>query len=382
MLKKNFIIILIIILFVNLIGISYAETTSELREKQSDIESKISQTNSEIAGVKSKMTTTLNQINDLNADISEYQDQISDLETQISGLNNQIVEKESNIQTLQAQYDQQKAELDRKLVAMYEAGDDTYLDMLLSSKSFTDFLSNYYLISEIATYDKDMLRNIENTKSAIASEKVALEDTRNQAEVSKTSVEGKKNSLASSVSQKKNLVSNLSSEEAKLEEQLEEYEEDKKAIQRQIAAIMAKNSYSGKVVAPSEAGYATPLAGKTKSSITTGYGAYRGHTGVDFACSSGTPIHAVKSGVVVTSTALRSSSGRYRSYGEYVIIDHQDGTMTLYAHMSSRAVSKGQAVAQNDVIGYVGSTGNSTGPHLHFEVWVKGSRVNPTPYLP
>ena len=195
MLKKNFIIILIIILFVNLIGISYAETTSELREKQSDIESKISQTNSEIAGVKSKMTTALNQINDLNADISEYQDQISDLETQISGLNNQIVEKESNIQTLQAQYDQQKAELDRKLVAMYEAGDDTYLDMLLSSKSFTDFLSNYYLISEIATYDKDMLRNIENTKSAIASEKVALEDTRNQAEVSKTSVEGKKNSV-------------------------------------------------------------------------------------------------------------------------------------------------------------------------------------------
>ena len=103
---------------------------------------------------------------------------------------------------------------------------------------------------------------------------------------------------------------------------------------------------------------------------------------MDFACPGGTTIMAVKAGTVVTSTALRYSNGQYKSYGNYVVIDHHDGTMTLYAHMQSRSVSSGQSVSQGQQIGLVGSTGNSTGNHLHFEVWVGGRRTNPTAYLP
>ena len=108
------------------------------------------------------------------------------------------------------------------------------------------------------------------------------------------------------------------------------------------------------------------------------------HTGVDFACPGGTAVLAVKSGTVVTSTALRYSNGNYKSYGESIVIDHGDGTMTLYAHMQSgsRRVSVGSSVSQGQQIGSVGSTGNSTGNHLHFEVWVSGRRTNPVPYLP
>ena len=122
--------------------------------------------------------------------------------------------------------------------------------------------------------------------------------------------------------------------------------------------------------------------------ITTGlyYSSGRYHGAVDFSGSGilGQPVVAVKAGTVVTSTAAKTASGNYYSYGEYIIINHHDGTMTLYAHgqAGSRKVSAGQTVSQGQVIMNVGSTGNSTGPHLHFEVRVNGSRVDPRPYLP
>ena len=171
-------------------------------------------------------------------------------------------------------------------------------------------------------------------------------------------------------------------EEKNLQEQLEEFERDKRKVQQEIAALAAK--YTGTPVAPSAAGYTSPLPGRTKSAITTGYGAYAGHTGVDFACSGVTPVLAVKDGTVVTSTALKYSNGNYKSYGEYIVINHNDGTMTLYAHMQpgSRMVGAGAYVSQGQQIGRVGTTGNSTGNHLHFEVWSGGRRVNPVPYLP
>jgi murein DD-endopeptidase MepM/ murein hydrolase activator NlpD len=265
---------------------------------------------------------------------------------------------------------------------MYESGTTTYLDMLLSSDGLSDFISNYYLISQLADADEELLTKIESTKNQIEEEKASLETYKSEIETSKSEAQAKKSSLASSVSAKNSLVSNLTEEEKELEEKLEEFEKDKKEIQAQLAALA--KSYSGTTVAPSAAGYISPLSGKTKSNITTGYYSYSGHTGVDFACSAGTAVLAVKSGTVVTSTALRRSDGSYRSYGEYVVINHNDGTMTLYAHMlsGSRMVSPGDTVSQGQQIGQVGSTGNSTGNHLHFEVRVGGKPVNPTAYLP
>lgn len=175
----------------------------------------------------------------------------------------------------------------------------------------------------------------------------------------------------------------MSAEEKDLQAQLEEFEQDKRDIQLKLAKIAAA---SGNItpVAPSAAGYGSPLPGKTKSNITTGYYGYTNHGGVDFACSAGTPVLAVKAGKVVISTALKRSNGTYKSYGEYIVIDHQDGTMTLYAHMlpNSRTVQEGAWVTQGQQIGQVGTTGNSTGNHLHFEVRIGGARVNPTQYLP
>ena len=377
-----FISLINLILVFSLIGISYATSEKELQNQQNAIDAKIDQLNSEIAGKKSEMTTALNQINKLNSQISSCENEISDLETKISDLTTQIDEKTTTIQEQEERFDIQKELLDKRLVALYEAGETSYLQMLFSSEGLTDFLSRYYTIEILADADQELITKITNTKAQLEQEKIELENTKNEIEASKTEVVGKKKQLSSSVSEKKGIVNNLSAEEAALQAELEEFEADKRAIQAELSRLAY--GYTGEVVKAENSGYICPIPGRSKANITTGYYGYVGHTGVDFACAGGTPIVAVKAGKVVTSKALVRSNGTYKSYGEYVVIDHQDGTMTLYAHMqpNSRMVSEGQYVSQGQQIGKVGTTGNSTGNHLHFEVRVKGRCVNPTPYLP
>jgi len=384
--KKAYICIVLITLFVLLFAsvcTVYAETKSELQNQQNELDQKIDQTKTEIAGVKDQMSNEMTQINRLNSQISEYQTELDTLERQISTLSGEIETKENEVKQKEAEFAERKAVLEKRLVALYEAGTTSYLDMLLSSGSLSDFISKYYLISELAGCDNDLLDSIEKTKTELEVQKTALSNKKTEVEQAKSTASRKKQTLDLTVNEKTVIVNNLSEEEKDLQAKLEEFEQDKRAIQVELAKIAAA---SGNItpVAPSAAGYITPLPGKTKSNITTGYYGYANHGGVDFACSAGTPVLAVKAGKVVISRALKRPNGSYKSYGEYIVIDHQDGTMTLYAHMlpNSRTVGENTWVAQGQQIGQVGTTGNSTGNHLHFEVRIGGARVNPTPYLP
>lgn len=382
-LRTAYISIMIFILIFSTIGFSYASQKTDLEKERDDLDKKIEQTSSEIAGVKSQMSQALSQINRLNTQISSYENEISDMEKQLKELEVQITEKQNLVTQKQAEYDEKNELLSKRILAMYEAGTTSYLDVLLSSESLSDFLSKYYIIDQLVEADQELLTTIETVKAALETEKQTLEATRNEVQNTKEAVQSKSDALTVSVKEKNNLVTNLTEEEKALEEQLEEFEQDKRDIQRELEKYISGNSTTT-IVAPSAAGYISPLKGKTKAHITTGYYGYAGHTGVDWACPGGTPIYAVKSGTVVTSTALKRSNGTYRSYGEYIIIDHHDGTMTLYAHGNpgSRLVGPGQSVSQGQQIMSVGTTGNSTGYHLHFEVRVKARPVNPNPYLP
>ena len=401
--KKKFLVIFILaILVFSNVFIVYADEKSKLKNQQSDIDKKIEETNSEIAGVKSQMTVALNQINNYNSQIGSFENEIEDLTTQINVLTSQINEKQVSIDEQIEKYNEQQELLNKRLVAMYESGSTSYLDMLLSSANLADLISKYYIIEQLAEYDTELLNNIEQTRLQIEKEKSDLENTKSTVETSKSKLEAKRNSLTILVNEKNALVGTLSAEEKVLENELEQIEQDKRDIQAKLAAIAAREEAERKAAAaaaaakngtantiiepssPSTAGFICPIPGKSKGNITTGYYGYSGHTGVDFACGSGTSVVAAKGGTVVISTALRSSSGGYRSYGEYIVISHGDGTSTLYAHMlpGSRTVSEGTSVSQGQVIGQVGSTGNSTGPHLHFEVRINGRCVNPTAYLP
>lgn len=359
----------------------------------SDVNKQIEEKEEEIDEIQEEKSATMNEVEELTFQISEYQNQIDELDSKISDLNNQISEAESKLNEAQAEYDKQEELLEARLVVAYEEGETSYLDVLLASESITDFISNYYLVTELATNDAELLENIQKQKEEIEQAKANLENSKKELDTSKASKQSVATQLQSSKNEKDAKVAQLTSDEQQAQAELEQFEADKRAIQAELARIAEEeakkqqsngnNDYNSVPNNPSSSGYIRPIVGY---SITTGWYGYAGHTGVDFSGSgiAGKPILAAKSGTVVTSTALKNSNGTYRSYGEYIVINHHDGTMTLYAHGApgSRLVREGQAVSQGQQIMSVGTTGNSTGYHLHFEVRVNGKPVNPAPYLP
>ena len=382
---KCFIVVVLILctIITGNVMVALAVTQSDLDDAQQKIDS----TKNEIEQVERELSATMTQIQSLNAEIATYENEISDLNSKIDEVSSQITAAEEQLKAAEEQFEHQKELLQIRLVALYESGQTSFLDVLLSADSMTDFISKYYIVSEIAENDKNLLEQIEINKNSIEETKKMLEASKEQIETLKANKQATANSLQNSKDVKQGYVNQLNEEEQALQEDLEEFERDKREIQAELERIARENNGGSTVIAgePSAAGYIFPVAGLNIYNINRRYyPSYPGHTGVDVNINvRGKSIVAVKSGTVVISTALKRADGTYRSYGEYVVIDHHDGTMTLYAHMlpNSRQVSKGQSVSQGQVLGTVGTTGNSTGLHLHFEVRVNGRCVNPLPYL-
>lgn len=390
-LKIKIIATLVLITIISQLSvISIAASKSQLKSQQSTLNSKIKETQENLKEIKAEKSATMNEVEKLIAQISEFESEIDKLDSQISEINAKIGESEANLNKAVEEYNEQEDLLNERLVLMYESGETSYLDFMLSSKGLTDFISNYYLVSELTKYDSELLEQIQAKKKTIEEQKANLENSKKELDTVKSSKQQKQSEVKNTKASKDAAVAKLSSEEKNTQKELEEFEADKRAITSQLSKIAAQeaaaNGGSYSTGTPSSCGYIFPVAGCSKASIANkSYPSYRGHTGVDVNIGVvGKTVVAVKSGTVVTSTAIRGSNGGYRSYGEYVVINHHDGTMTLYAHMlaGSRRVSEGQSVSQGQAIGIVGSTGNSTGTHLHFEVRVNGNPVNPIPYLP
>lgn len=421
--KKSF-KILIVGLIIAIMGtytnICMAVSKSDLQNQKSDLNSSISDAQEDLADIKEEKSETLNQVETLMGQISDYQSDINDLDSKISDLQSKIKDAESQIKKDEEEYKKQQTALDERLVTMYENGDISYLDVLLSSTSLTDFISSYYIVSELTSYDTEMLKKVEEEKQKIEDEKTELETSKSSLDDAKKTKEAKASALKVAKKEKEEKASQLSSDEKSKQKEIEEMLEDKAIIDKQLQQLAKEeaeriarekkaqeeakkknnssssstsnnsgsSSNSGSTT-PSSAGYIFPVQGCSKSNIRTlAYPSYAGHTGIDVNIGvAGKNVVAVKGGTVVTSTALKNSDGSYRSYGEYVMINHGDGTVTLYAHMlaGSRRVSAGDKVSQGQAIGTVGSTGNSTGTHLHFEVRTLANNfkpVNPIPYLP
>lgn len=389
--KVIFAVLLIIILLFTNIAITLAATKTELQNQQSDLNSKIKETENQISQVEEEMSATMKQIQSLTAQISEYQTEIDELDEEISELEASISEAQKKLEEAEKKYDEQEEALQARIVAQYEAGETTYLDVILGGGSLWDMISNWQIVSEIAEMDNRLLEQIEENKIQIEETKKILETSKGQIEVIKNNKEVTAKSLRDSQSTKQQYVDQLSEDEQALQNELDKFEEDKRKIENELAEIARREEASGNsgtIITgnPSASGYIFPVAGLSIYNINNrNYPSYPGHTGVDVNINVvGKSVVAVKDGTVEISTALKNSDGSYRSYGEYIVINHHDGTMTLYAHMlsGSRTVVKGQEVSQGQVIGTVGSTGKSTGTHLHFEVRINGRAVNPLPYLP
>ena len=295
-----------------------------------------------------------------------------------------------NIGEKTEEYNKQEELLDARMIALYKSGDTSYLEIFLTSSSMTDFLSKYYLAQELVECDKEFMQSVTEQKKELEAKKAELEADKKELDSSLNQQKAKQVTLTSMKEEKERYAAQLTEAEKKNQEEIEQFEKDKAEIEAQLKKIAEeeakKNQANNIASTPSASGYIFPVQGLSKANINNKtYPSYPGHTGVDVNINvTGKNVVAVKAGTVVISTALRNPNGTYRSYGEYVVINHHDGTMTLYAHMlsGSRKVDPGDTVVQGQILGTVGSTGNSTGTHLHFEVKVNGRSVNPLPYLP
>lgn len=409
-------------------------TINDLQNEQSSISSEIKENKEKLEEITTEKSNTLTQVEKLSTEISSYEDEIEALTSKISTLESTIEQMQDQIKKDEEKYEKDKIALNDKLVSMYENGNISYLDVLLSSTSLTEYISSFYLISELTTYDTEMLENLEKEKEKIESDKQELENDKQELDESKATQVAKQSALKVAKADKEKQVSALTAEEKETQTKIEELQQANKQIDKEIEAAQAKiaaakkaaeeqakkkaaeeaakkkakeksntsnssnssssssnSSSSGSASSggkTSSYGFIRPVSSKFPITTTWYYSSGSLHGAVDFSGSgiSGSPVYAVADGYVVTSTAIKDSSGNYSSYGNYIVIAHFNGLYTLYAHLSSRSVSAGAIVSQGQVIGAVGSTGNSTGPHLHFEVRTSpgkyANRVNPLNYLP
>ena len=408
--KKNnikIIVILILIIVFCCTTLSFAVSQSDInnqKSQKSENNKKINEVKEKKEEIKEIKDQTLKEVDSLTNQIADYQNQISELNYKIDSAGEKIKEAEVKIKEAEDDYKKKQETLEQRLVAVYESGTTSYLDFLLSSESLTDFISNYYILSEVTEYDNVLLEQIDSKKKEIEANKAELETNKAELTTAKSDKEKISVQLQTAKTEKNNYASKLSEEEKGLQAKIDQLQQDNVSIDQSIRSMQAQIEAAKKAAANKPASNNSNSSGSGSSSgapssnsagfirpvnsyVTTGwyYSSGRVHGAVDFGAGgiNGAPVYAVADGIVISTASLTTS------YGNYIILYHPNcGLFTLYAHgqSGSISVSPGQSVSQGQQIMRVGSTGNSTGPHLHFEVrngsGTYSNRVNPLNYLP
>ena len=351
-----------------------AASTSQLKSRLAELKSARAEANAAVEALEGESEKYSEKIAALDYQIQSTRAELNATQKIIDSLTRDIADKQDELDETIAQLDEKQELFETRIRVMYENGDTTYLEVLLSSEDFSDMLTNMEIVSQIMDYDKRIVEEYKALKAQIETQKAALESDRKDKQDYEEIEAQKKEYKALKAKVDSDLALKKAEAERMLREQ-DEINDEIAALSRQEAASSSGGGgkvYSGSLVWPcpsysrisSQYGYRThPISGTRKL-----------HKGLDIAASSGNPVIAAASGTVVKS--YFSSS-----YGNYVVISHGGGMMTAYAHMTRRMVSAGQTVAAGQQVGTVGSTGNSTGPHLHFEVYVGGSTTNPMNYF-
>lgn len=392
---------------------------NELNGSISDTESYINQVDGWISDVTLQIYNLNQEINAKQAEIDAKQTQINDTLANIDAVKTSIAQTEINLSDAQTTEANQYSSMKLRIQYMYENGDESFLDILFSSDSMIDFLNNAEYISEISKYDREklieygenkdritnLLANLETQKSELETQEARYETELGELEEQKSVLDSKKSeqevlqaSYTDLYNAKNNELSNLESQQSDTEYKkqlaLKEVEEQEQLVERarkEYAAWLAElarlnkdadAAVAAKLAEINVTGFTWPVPGFNRITSQFGMrmhpilGYEKLHDGTDISGAgiNGTPILAAYSGTVVLAQS-------YWGYGNCVKIDHGGGVVTLYAHASAILVSVGQQVNAGDTIALVGSTGNSTGPHLHFSLIIKGEFVNPLDYV-
>ena len=329
--------------------------------------------------------------------------EIENTQAQIQQYNLLIAEKQDELDAAVAAEEEMNETFKLRIRAMEESGTISYWAILFDASSFTDLLSRVDMIADIAESDQKMLEQLAEATANVESARASLEDEKTLLQDAEAKLAEQEQSLADSRAEADAMITSLTEDAAALREASEEYEsleeqtlarlaevneaydaalvrEEEARRAAQAAASSGSSSGSSSSKPSSSSGYLYPLPARVSITDAFGYrwhptnGNYTFHYGVDFAAGYGTSIYAAKSGTVTDASYSDA-------YGYHVTIMHSDGSYTLYAHMPGLIVSAGQYVSQGETIGYVGSSGWSTGPHLHFGLNIGGSWVNPMDYV-
>lgn len=365
-----------VILGFSIFSYVHAENEQNLQQQREDLQNQINDANGELQDVQEELSENLQQVQKLDEKIEESNKELEGLDAKISELQSSIEEVQAKLDVAEENYTKQKELLDNRLIAVYESSDTEYLDVILSSKSISDFLSNYFLITELAKQDIELLEDMQSKKDNIKKNRKQLEDKKQELATIKANQSKTARILENTKIVRENYISKLSSEEQGIQTKIDEYNAQFAAINAEILA-MVKDGIAAEYIGGE---LAWPVPGYTRISSKYGMrthpitGVYKLHTGTDISAPMGANFIAANDGIVI-------KAGYNGAYGNMVIIDHGGGVSTLYAHGSEILVQVGQTVKRGDPVLKVGSTGYSTGPHAHFEVRLNGVVTDPMPYI-
>jgi len=358
----------------------------------------LAHTRDKIAAAKQQKATLGDQIASLDGKLTAIDDELARLGDKIGVVEQKLTTTRAKLQVLQEQLRLKRLELQAaeqeltleqdnfqtRVVIAYKTDDLTYVDVVLASTSFEDFVSRMNVVSDLLGGNNALVGGLETTRDKVAHEKQTIAEKEVGVHTAVNDLQSQSDQLAAlRAAQAAQKAASFALRTQK-NTRLAAVETDLALLEQQENQLLAEsNSLTGVITASSGSGVGTgTMMWPVNGPITSPYGyrihpilGYRKlHTGIDFGVGYGTPIHAADSGTVIYATWM---SG----YGNVIIIDHGRGISTLYAHQSSLAVGNGARVGRGQVVGYVGSTGFSTGPHLHFEVRVNGNPVDPLGYL-
>ena len=358
----------------------YAENenneNSDLQKQKEELQNQLNEANEELEGVQDELSQNLQQVQKLDEKIEQSNKELAELEIKISQLQATMNEVQAKLDIAEKNYDKQKKLLDNRLIAVQESSDTEYLDVILSSKSISDFLSNYFLITELARYDTELLEDMQSKKQEIERNKKQLQDKQKELAENKTNQSKTARILENTRTVRENYIAKLSEQEKEIQAKIDEYNTQFAAINSEILSIALEGidtKYIGGELAWPVPGY-TRISSKYGMRTHPITGVYKLHTGTDISAPMGANFIAANDGIVV-------KAGYNGAYGNMVIIDHGGGVSTLYAHGSQILVEVGQIVKRGEAVLKVGSTGYSTGPHAHFEVRLNGIVTDPMPYI-
>jgi murein DD-endopeptidase MepM/ murein hydrolase activator NlpD len=359
---------------------SAAATQTEinnLKKQQQEIQKKQQEIQSTINSLDYERKTALAKKQVLDDQIQLTQEDIANTEQQIETYEALIVAKKLEVIEAQNTEDEQWARYKQRIREMEEYGSISYISVIFEANSFSDLLARINDVGEIMEYDKKLYESLKAAKQTTIEAQTSLEQSLSEVEIEKANLEIKNQDLAVQLAAADELVKEI---EKNLEEAKALYQQELEAGKNIQSLINKKTEELKKQQQVKGTGtfiWPTPSSNR----VTSRYGnrwhpifkEYRKHNGIDIGASYGASVMAADSGVIIISEYSSS-------YGNYIVISHGNGITTLYAHLSKRLVKEGDKVAQGSVIGKIGSTGNSTGPHLHYEISKNGATVNPLTY--